>query len=178
VVWLHRSSGPKKAPLCVHIEQAGTAQQAMAKYHHLTCICGALLAFVLLLSQEAVNSSMGATTCPLLPAAMAAHLAMAPDASTPGTQGASSSSSSSSSSWEAVVPGVTPGDLAGDAWWRKVPPEWCRKASSRGQQDYLFTPAAEELQPGHERYTLATAMWWYRSLQGEPILVRGARVSG
>jgi hypothetical protein len=100
---------------------------------------------------------------------MAVHLPMAPNAS---------DTSSSSSIWAGVAPGVTAGDLAGDAWWQCVPAEWRRKASSRGQQDYLFTPAAEELQPGHERYTLATALWWYRSLQGEPIVVRGARVSG
>jgi hypothetical protein len=105
-------------------------------------------------------------TCPLLPVDLAARL--------PFEAGASASGSDI---WPVVAPGVTPGHLAGDTWWQYVPAEWRRKASSRGQQDYLFTPAVEELQEGHERYTLATALWWYRSLQGEPIVVRAAKVS-
>jgi hypothetical protein len=119
----------------------------------------------LFLAQEAHRSSVEEVTCPLLPADLAARLPIEP-----GT------TSSGSDIWPHVAPGVTPGHLAGDTWWQCVPAEWRRKASSRGQQDYLFTPAVEELQEGHEQYTLATALWWYRSLQGEPIVVRGAQV--
>jgi hypothetical protein len=135
--------------------------------------------------QEAVSDGAALITCPLLPPDVAAHLHRQPAGASYGNAGRGASSSSSSSKGPAeaaaqvlqITPGVTAADLAGDTWWRHVPSEWRRKASSRGQQDYLFTPAAEELQPGHEQYTLATALWWYRSLQGEPILVRGARVS-
>lgn len=32
-----------------------------------------------------------------------------------------------------------------DDWWRHAPPEWRRKASGRGAQDFLFTPHADDL---------------------------------
>jgi hypothetical protein len=131
--------------------------------------------------QAAASTSTAAhTTCPLLPKDVAAHLPIQPPGTTPGVAGSSSSGSGrgvAAGQVPHITPGVTAADLAGDTWWRHVPAEWRRKASSRGQQDYLYTPSWEELQPGHEQYTLATALWWYRSLQGEPILVRGARVS-
>jgi hypothetical protein len=119
----------------------------------------------------------GPIHCPLLPQEVAVHFPMHPSAAS-GEQRHPNSSSRDHSQHPYLPSGVTPADLAGDAWWRHVPPEWRRKGSSRGQGDYVFTHAWEELQLGHPKFPLSAALLWYRSLAGEPVVIRGAQVRG
>lgn len=68
-------------------------------------------------------------------------------------------------------------DLAGGDWWRHVPETWRRRASGRGEQDYVFTPDYHELQPEHPHYERAMALLWSRHfLAKEPVIVRNVPV--
>lgn len=53
---------------------------------------------------------------------------------------------------------------------------WRRKAANRGEQDYLFTPSADDLQPGSVHYQQAVALFKQRWAKGEPVIVRAATV--
>lgn len=119
--------------------------------------------------------------CPLLPEEDAEHFPMHPSGASEEQGNPTTSSSSRRRQQEGLKnpclpPGVTAADLASDTWWRHVPSQWRRKCSSRGHQDYVYTPAWEELQPGHPQFTLGAALLWYRSLAGEPAVIRGAQV--
>lgn len=61
-------------------------------------------------------------------------------------------------------------------WWQGVPPAWRRKAASRGEQDYLFTPDWTDLQPGAPEQAAAVALFQQRWAAGEPVIVRNCQV--
>ena len=61
-------------------------------------------------------------------------------------------------------------------WWRRCGrADWRRKASARGEQDFIFTPAAADLKPDAPDYETAAALFWARWELGEPIVVRDCR---
>ncbi len=61
-------------------------------------------------------------------------------------------------------------------WWQHVRPEWLRKASNRGLDDYLFCPSLEDLQPQSPHHAAAQRLFVQRWRAGEPIIVRRAQV--
>lgn len=66
--------------------------------------------------------------------------------------------------------------LPDSRWWESCPAEWLRKASSRGQQDYLFCPPSHVLQDGPGGDPKAKELLKQRWQAGEPIIVTGVQV--
>ncbi|KAI3439018.1 hypothetical protein D9Q98_001430 [Chlorella vulgaris] len=73
------------------------------------------------------------------------------------------------------VPTLVDEVLEGQYWWvvEGLPESDVRLCSSRGMQDYLWTPHVSEFDPSHRNYTRTVRLFQLLWGRGEPIIVRG-----